>query len=84
MDEVSVEARAYWDDLESLAAAEASDEIAGHPVVLAIYMPDYPENAAIWAEASQPLWQEFVDEGFFTWDDIDRAVAVLEEYRANN
>lgn len=83
-DEVSVEALAYWDDLESEAALEAIDEIASQPGVEAIDMADYPENAAIWAEASQPLWQEFVDEGFFTWDDIDRAVAVLEEYRANN
>jgi hypothetical protein len=47
-------------------------------------MADYPENVAIWAEASQPLWQQFVDEGLVTWADINRAVAILEEYRAEN
>ncbi len=83
-DEVSVEALAYWDDLEAQAALDAIKEIAAQPGVEAVDMADYPENAAIWAEAAQPLWQQFVDEGFFSWDDINRAVAVLEEYRASN
>jgi C4-dicarboxylate-binding protein DctP len=83
-DEVSVEALAYWDDLEAQAAIDAIQEIAAQPGVTAVDMADYPENVAIWAEASQPLWQQFVDEGLVTWDDINRAVAILEEYRAEN
>ncbi len=79
--DVSVEALAYWDDMEADAAADAIKEIASQPGVEAVDMADYPENVAIWAEASQPLWQDMVDEGFFTWDDINRAVAILEEVR---
>ena len=79
--DVSVEALAYWDDMEAEAALEAIDEIASQPGVTAVDMADYPENVAIWAEAAQPLWQDMVDEGYFTWDDINRAVAILEEIR---
>jgi C4-dicarboxylate-binding protein DctP len=31
------------------------------------------EQAARFAEAAKPVWQHYVDEGFFTWDDIKSA-----------
>lgn len=80
-DEVSVEALAYWDDLEAVASLEAIAEISSQPGVTGVDMSDYPENVEIWAEAAQPLWQQFVDEGFFSWADIERAQAIIAEVR---
>ncbi len=80
--EVSVEALQYWDELESKASLEAIKEISSAPGVTGIDMSDLPEKAAIWEEASKPeLWQQFVDEGFFTWKDIERAQKIIAEVR---
>ena len=35
-----------------------------------------PEETATFAEAAKPVWQQYVDDGFFTWDDIKKAQAV--------
>lgn len=32
-----------------------------------------PEDTAKFAEAAKPVWQKYVDDGFFTWDDINAA-----------
>jgi len=32
-----------------------------------------PEDTAKFAEAAKPVWQLYVDDGFFTWDDIKSA-----------
>lgn len=79
--QVAKEALAYWDDLESEAALKAITEISNAPGVEGIDMSDHPEEAAIWAEACAPLWQQFVDEGYFTWDDINRAQAIIDTVR---
>lgn len=34
-----------------------------------------PEDRAGFVEAVRPVWQYYVDQGDFTWDDIDRALA---------
>lgn len=80
-DEVSVEALAYWDDLESEASLAAIEEISSQPGVEGVDMSDYPENVEIWAEAAQPLWEQFVDDGFFSWEDIERAQEIIAEVR---
>jgi C4-dicarboxylate-binding protein DctP len=32
-----------------------------------------PEATAQFAEAAKPVWQQYVDEGFFSWEDIEQA-----------
>jgi tripartite ATP-independent transporter DctP family solute receptor len=32
-----------------------------------------PEVTAQFAEAAKPVWQQYVDEGFFSWEDIEQA-----------
>ena len=32
-----------------------------------------PEDTAKFAEAAKPVWQRYVDDGFFTWDNINAA-----------
>jgi tripartite ATP-independent transporter DctP family solute receptor len=32
-----------------------------------------PEDTAKFAEAAKPVWQQYVDDGFFAWDDINSA-----------
>ncbi len=32
-----------------------------------------PEEAAKFAQAARPVWQQYVDEGVFTWDEINEA-----------
>jgi TRAP-type C4-dicarboxylate transport system substrate-binding protein len=32
-----------------------------------------PEDTAKFAEAAKPVWQQYVDDGFFSWDDINSA-----------
>ncbi|MEJ2095755.1 MAG: TRAP transporter substrate-binding protein [Deltaproteobacteria bacterium] len=32
-----------------------------------------PEDTAKFAEAAKPVWQQYVDDGFFTWNDINSA-----------
>lgn len=32
-----------------------------------------PEVTAQFANAAKPVWQQYVDEGFFSWDDIEQA-----------
>lgn len=32
-----------------------------------------PEDTAKFAKAAKPVWQQYVDDGFFTWDDIKLA-----------
>ena len=32
-----------------------------------------PEDTAKFAEAAKPVWQQYVDDGSFTWDDINTA-----------
>jgi hypothetical protein len=34
-----------------------------------------PENLAKFREATEPVYQYFVDKGYFTWDDINQARA---------
>ena len=79
--EVSVEALAYWDDMEAEAALAAIAKISNSPGVEGIDMSDHPETAAVWAKACEPLWQQFVDDGFFTWADIERAQAIIAAVR---
>ena len=31
------------------------------------------DDTAKFAEAAKPVWQQYVDDGFFTWDDIKAA-----------
>ena len=35
-----------------------------------------PEDTAKFAEAAKPVWQKYVDDGFFTWDAINKAQAM--------
>ena len=79
--EVAIEALQYWDELEAQASLEAIAAIRNAPGVEGIDMTDYPERTAVWQEASRPLWQQFVDEGFFDWQDIERAQAIIAEVR---
>ena len=32
-----------------------------------------PEDTAKFAEAAKPVWQQYVDDGFFKWGDINKA-----------
>ncbi len=79
--EVSMEALQYWDELESQASLDAIKTISNSPGVEGIDMSELPEKAAVWEEACKPLWQDFVDEGFFTWEDLDRAQEIIAEVR---
>lgn len=36
------------------------------------------ENRKLFVEKVKPVWQYYVDEGFFTWDDINRAIAIAQ------
>lgn len=38
-----------------------------------------PEARAEFVEAVKPVWQSYVDDGFFTWDDINEALAIAGE-----
>lgn len=80
-DEVAVEALQYWDQLESEASLEAIAAISNSPGVVGVDMSNFPERNAVWEEASQALWQDFVDAGFFSWDDIERAQEIIAEVR---
>lgn len=80
-DEVSREALAYWDELEAEATLVAIGEISSKPGVTGVDMADYPERLAVWQEAAAPLWDSFVEAGFFTYDDIERAQAIIAEVR---
>ena len=35
-----------------------------------------PEATAKFREAAKPVWQSYVDDGFFTWADIDEAMRI--------
>lgn len=35
-----------------------------------------PEAVKAFAEAVKPVWQHYVDDGYFTWDDINEAMAI--------
>ena len=37
------------------------------------------ENRKLFVEKVKPVWQYYVDEGFFTWDDINKAIAIAQE-----
>jgi len=37
------------------------------------------ENRQGFVEAVKPVWQSYVDDGFFTWDDINEALAIAQE-----
>ncbi len=79
--EVSKEALAYWDQLEKDATLESVNKLMTAPGVEGINMEDQPAEAAIWEEACAPLWQQFVDAGYFTWDDIERAQEIIATVR---
>ena len=80
--EVSREAMAYWDNLEKDATQQAVKNVREAPgVVDSIDMSEHPELAAQWEKASAPLWEEFVDAGYFSWDDIKQAQAIIAEVR---
>lgn len=79
--EVSKEALAYWDQLEKDATLVAVNKLMNTPGVEGINMENQPAEAAIWEKACEPLWQQFVDLGLFTWDDIKRAQAIIAEVR---
>jgi C4-dicarboxylate-binding protein DctP len=79
--QVSREALAYWDELESENSLKAIAEISAKPGVTGVDMTAYPERLAVWEEASQPLWDQFVAEGFFSQADITRAQAIIAEVR---
>ena len=32
-----------------------------------------PKDTAEFAKAARPVWQKYVDDGFFSWDDIKKA-----------
>ena len=36
------------------------------------------EDVKAFAEAARPVWQQYVDDGFFTWDDINKAQAIAQ------
>jgi C4-dicarboxylate-binding protein DctP len=38
-----------------------------------------PEGREEFVEAVKPVWQSYVDDGFFTWDDINEALAIIKE-----
>lgn len=80
-DEVSKEALAYWDELEAAATLEAIAEISSQPGVTGVDMADHPDRLAVWQEAAQPLWDDFVDQGFFSYDDIEWAQEIIAEVR---
>ncbi|NQT59213.1 MAG: TRAP transporter substrate-binding protein [Bacteroidetes bacterium] len=79
--EVSVEALQYWDQMEKDASLQAINNIINSPGIEGVNMSNYPEIAAVWEAACAPLWQQFVDEGFFTWADIERTQEVIAEVR---
>jgi len=79
--DIAVEALQYWDKLEAKASLDAIKEISSAPGVEGINMSDLPDKAAVWEEGCKPLWQVFVDEGNFTWDDIERAQKIIAEVR---
>ena len=80
--EVSKEAMAYWDDMEKDAAQQAVKNVSKSPGVEdAIDISEHPDLAAMWEKACAPLWDEFVDAGYFSWDDIKEAQAVIAEVR---
>jgi tripartite ATP-independent transporter DctP family solute receptor len=37
------------------------------------------ENRKLFVEQVKPVWQYYVDEGFFTWDDINKAISIAQE-----
>jgi TRAP-type C4-dicarboxylate transport system substrate-binding protein len=79
--EVSKEALQYWDQLEKDAVLESVNKLMNAPGVEGINMENQPVEAAIWEKACAPLWQDFVDAGYFTWDDIKRAQAIIATVR---
>lgn len=79
--EVAREALAYWDELEAEASLDAIAEISGQPGVTGVDMSDYPDRLAVWQEAAQPLWDEFVAQGFFSYEDIEWAQEIVAEVR---
>ncbi|MBI9104728.1 MAG: TRAP transporter substrate-binding protein [Spirochaetales bacterium] len=79
--EVSKEALAYWDQLEKDATQESVNKLMTAPGVEGINMENQPAEAAIWEKACEPLWQQFVDAGYFSWDDIKRAQEIIATVR---
>jgi TRAP-type C4-dicarboxylate transport system substrate-binding protein len=37
------------------------------------------EDRKLFVEKVKPVWQYYVDEGFFTWDDINKAISIAQE-----
>jgi len=79
--QVSKEALEYWDQLEKDAVLESVNKLMNTAGVEGINMENEPEAAAIWEKACEPLWQQFVDAGYFSWDDIKRAQEIIAEVR---
>ena len=79
--QVAKEALQYWDQMEKDAAIKAIEKISNYPGVKAIDMAKQPKEAAIWEAAAKPLWQQMVDAGFFSWDDIKRAQTIIMKVR---
>jgi len=38
-----------------------------------------PDARAGFVEAARPVWQGYVDEGYFTWDEINEVLAIAAE-----
>ena len=79
--QVSKEALALRDQMEKKASADSVARISASSGVETIILADYPDVAAKWQKACNPLWEEMVQQGLFSWDDINEAQEIIDEVR---
>lgn len=73
-DRVAIETMEYSDEIWLASEYEFLDELRTHLEVNEI-SADARQG---FVEAVRPVWQYYVDEGFFTWDDINEAIAIAQ------
>ncbi|MFQ5751584.1 MAG: TRAP transporter substrate-binding protein [bacterium] len=74
-DQVAVEAMKYSDQLNRENEVEYIKQLSQKLEINYVT----PENLEKFREATRPVYQYFVDKGYFTWDDINEAQACIKK-----
>ena len=74
-DAVAVETMQYSDQLNKENEVEYIKQLS-HKLEINYVTP---ENLEKFREATRPVYQYFIDEGYFTWDDINEALACIKK-----
>lgn len=74
-DRVAVDTMQHSDEIWLASENQFLEELRTHLAVNDVSADAREE----FVEAVRPVWQYYVDEGFFTWDDIDEALAIARQ-----